>query len=78
MSLINCEVNLVLTWSKDCVITNSTGAGKFQITETNLYVPVVTLSTQDNVKLLQQLKSGFKRIITWNKYESNIKNISTK
>ena len=49
--LINCEVNLELTWSKDCVITNSTGAGKFQITETNLYVPVVTLSTQDNAKL---------------------------
>ena len=51
MPLINCEVYLVLTWSKDCVITNSTGTGKFQITETNLYVPVVTLSTQDNAKL---------------------------
>ena len=63
MSLINCEVNLELTWSKDCVITNSTGEGKFQITETRLYVPVVTLSTQDNAKLLQQLKSGFKRTI---------------
>ena len=78
MPLINCEVNLELTWSKDCVITNSTGAGKFQITKTKLYVSVATLSAQDNVKLLQQLKSGFKRIITWNKYESNIKNISTK
>ena len=43
------------------------------ITETKLYVPVVTLSTQDYVKLLQQLKSGFKRRITWNKYESSIK-----
>ena len=43
------------------------------ITETKLYVPVVTLSTQDNAKLLQQLKSGFKRTINWNKYESNIK-----
>ena len=43
MPLLNCEVNLVLTWSKGCVITNSTGAGKFQITETNLYVLVVTL-----------------------------------
>ena len=63
MPLINFEVNLELTWSKDCVITNSTGEGKFQITETNLYVPVVTLSTQDNAKLLQQLKSGFKRTI---------------
>ena len=73
MSLINCEVNLVLTWSKDCVITNSTGAGKFQITKTKLYVSVATLSAQDNVKLLQQLKSGFKRIINWNKYESSVK-----
>ena len=73
MPLINCEVNLELAWSKDCVITNSTGEVKFQITETKLYVPVVTLSTQDNAKLLQQLKSGFKRTINWNKYESNIK-----
>ena len=48
MPLINCEVNLILTWSKDCVITNSTGQGKFAITETKLYVPVVTLSTKDN------------------------------
>ena len=73
MPLINCEVNIILTWSKDCVITNSTDAGKFKITETKLYVPVVTLSTQDNAKLLQQLKSGFKRTINWNKYESSIK-----
>ena len=73
MPLINCEVNLILTWSKDCVITNSTGAGKFKITETKLYVPVVTLSTQDNAKLLQQLKSGFKRTINWNKYQSDPK-----
>ena len=73
MLLINCEVNLILTWSKDCVITNSTGEGKFAITETKLYVPVVTLSTKDNAKLLQQLKSGFKRTINWNKYESSVK-----
>ena len=73
MPLINCEVNLELTWSRDCVITNSTGAGKFVITEAKRYVPVVTLSTQDNTKLLQQLKSGFKRTINWNKYESSIK-----
>ena len=73
MPLINCEVNLILTWSKDCVITNSTGEGKFAITDTKLYVPVVTLSTQDNAKLLQQLKSGFKRTINWKKYQSNPK-----
>ena len=73
MPLINCEVNLILTWSKDCVITNSTGEGKFAITETKIYVPVVTLSTKDNDKLVQQLKLGFKKTITWNKYESSIK-----
>ena len=73
MPLINCEVNLILTWSKDCVITNSTGEGKFAITDTKLYVPVVTLSTQDSVKLLQQLKSGFRRSINWNKYQSDPK-----
>ena len=61
MPLINCEVNLILTWSKDCVITNSIGGGKFAITETKLYFPVVTLSTKDNEKLLKQLKSGFKK-----------------
>ena len=73
MPLINCEVNLILTWSKDCVITNSTGAGKFKITETKLYVPVVTLSTQDNAKLLQQLKSGFRRTINLKKYQPDPK-----
>ena len=73
MPLINCEVNLILTWSKDCVITNSTAEGKFAITETKLYVPVVTLSTKDKEKLLQQLKPGFKKPISWNKYESSIK-----
>ena len=62
MSLINCEVNIViLTWSSACVITNSTGAGRFTITDKKPQNPVVTLSTQDNTKLLQQLKSGFKR-----------------
>ena len=73
MPLINFELNLDLTWSKNCVITNSTGEIKFAIAETKLYVPVVTLSTQDNAKLLQQLKSGFKRIINWNKCESIVK-----
>ena len=62
LPLINCEVNLILTWSSTCVITNSTGAGTFEITDTKLYVPVVTLSTKENAKLLQQLKSGFKRL----------------
>ena len=73
MPLINCEVNLLLTWSANCVIIYTNVANQnptFEITETKLYVPVVTLSTQDNAKLLPQLKSGFKRTINWNKYLS--------
>ena len=73
MPLINCEVNLILTWSPTCVFSSATGETKFKITETKLYVPVVTLSTQDNAKLLQQLKSGFRRTINWNKYQSDPK-----
>ena len=76
MPLINCEVNLILTWSKGCIITNSTDERKFAIIETKLYVPVVSLSTKDNEKLLQQLKSGFKKTVSWNKYESSIKTIA--
>ena len=71
MPLINCEVELILNWSENCVIiyTNvNNQVPTFTITEVNLYVPVVTLSTQDNEKLLPQLKFGFKRKITWNKY----------
>ena len=59
MPLINCEVNRILTWSVDCFIIYTDVANQipaFTITETNIYVPVVTLSTQDNAKLLLQLK----------------------
>ena len=73
MPLINCEVNLVLTWSSTCVLAavgDANQAATFAITNTKLYVPVVTLSTQENTKFLQQLKSGFKRVINWNKYLS--------
>ena len=65
-----------MRWSKDCVITNSRGEGKFAITETKLYVPVVILSAKDNEKLLQQLKSGFEKTISWKKYESSIKTLA--
>ena len=71
MSLINCEVELVLIWSGNCVIISANIANQnptFTITETTLYVLVVTLSTPDNAKLLPELKSGFKRTIGWNKY----------
>ena len=73
MPLINCEFNLILTWSSTCVLIATNIPNKnatFAITDTKLYVPVVTLSTQENTKFLQQLKSGFKRVINWNKYLS--------
>ena len=56
MSLINREINVILTWSKNCVISNAAANQDttFAITDTKLYIPVVTLSTQDNAKLLQQ------------------------
>ena len=63
MLLINCEINRILTCSSICVITISTGAEIFVITYAKLYVLVVTSSTQDNAKLLEQSTSGFKRAI---------------
>ena len=72
-ALVNCEVELILNWSANCVIIYinfNNQVPTFIITETNLYVPLVTLSTQDNEKLLSQLKSGFKRKINWGKYLS--------
>ena len=71
--LINCEINRILYWPANCVMiyTNVANQGAtFAITETKLYVPVVTLSAQDNAKLLSHLKSDFKRTINWNKYPS--------
>ena len=64
MPLIDCEVNLILTWSSNCVLIATAiqnQAATFEITDTKIYVPVVTLSAQENTKFLQQLKSGFKK-----------------
>ena len=76
--MINCEIELILTWSKNCVLADMTTANnpptglEFQITDTKLYVPVVTLSKENDKKLLEQLKSGFKRTVKWNKYRSQM------
>ena len=67
---------IILTWLIS--YSNSTGAGTFAIINTKLYVPVENLSTQDNAKLLQQLKSGFKGTIKWNKCHSKVKLYDTK
>ena len=73
MPLINCEINIFLTWSANWVIIYADVANQnttFAIIETKLYVPVAILSTQDNAKLWRQLESSFKRTINWNKYLS--------
>ena len=77
MFLINWKINLILTWSENFVIFSATEKTKFEITDTKLYVPVVTLLTQGNAKwaieqLLEQLKYCFKRTISWNKYQSKV------
>ena len=94
MPLINCEINLILTWSENCVLTskatrdavpaqrgnpavtkvNNPKNVTFKIADTKLYVPVVTLLAKDDNNFLEQLKSGFKRTIKWNKYRSQITN----
>ena len=82
--LINCEVELILTWSKNCILVDITVKGttipaivaplelEFQITDTKLYVRVVTLWKENDTKLLEQLKTGFKITIKWNKYRSQM------
>ena len=62
----------MLSWSANCVITDSSDEGAFATTDTKLYVPVVTLSTQDSTKLLKQLKSGFKGTVIRRKYQSKV------
>ena len=84
LPLTNCEIELILTWSKNCALADATvravvaptvvaPAGlEFQIIDTKLYVPVVTLSKENDKKILEQLKSGFKRTVKWNKYRSQM------
>ena len=70
MCLIICEISLQLEWSKNCILVAGTVANQnpeSKITDTKLYVPVLTLSTQENIKLLKQLESGFKITVNWNK-----------
>ena len=59
MPLVNCEISLNLIWYEDCVISSATRKTKFAVTDAKLYIPVVILSAQDNVKLLRQQESGF-------------------
>ena len=71
MPLINCKIHLELNWSKDCVMSTIADT-TFKITNTKLYVPIVTLSSKDNVKLVKLLEEGFKRPVYWNEYQTKI------
>ena len=71
MPLINCEIIIQLKWSRKCVIVAGTAINQnltFPIHDAKFYAPVVTLSTEEILKLLKKLESGFKRTINWNKY----------
>ena len=77
MLLINCKISVQLKWSRKFIIVTTTTNNQnptFQINHTKLYVPVVTLSTQENMKLLKQIQSSFKRTINWNKYRAKTAN----
>ena len=71
MPLINCKVELSLKWIENCVLNTSANANNatFKINDAKLYVPIVTLSAEDNAKLSKLLSEGFKRSIYWNKYQ---------
>ena len=74
MPLINCKVELSLKWYENCILSSAGTAVTFAITDTKLYVPIVTLKTEDNTKLSKLLSEGFKRPIYWNKYKIIFKN----
>ena len=76
--LIGCEIKMILTWSKNCVLADMAAVNnpptglEFQIKDAELYIPVVTLSKENDKKLLKQLKLEFKRTVKWNKYISKM------
>ena len=92
LPLINSKINLILTWSENCILTikvtrdadldadpvvatiNNPTNGTFKITDVKLYVPGVTLSTENYKTLLEQLRTGLKRTIKWFKYRSEMTN----
>ena len=68
--LINCKIKLNLTWKKECVLSTDAGDAVFIINDTKMYVPVVTLSKEDNKDFIEQQNKGFQRSIYWNEYKT--------
>ena len=73
MALINCKIKLNLTWKKECVLSTDAGNAVFIINDTKLYVPVVTLSKEDNKDFIEQQNKSFLQFIYWNEYETKEK-----
>ena len=71
MPLINCKIYLELGWTNDCVVSIIADT-KFKITDAKLYVPIVTLSSKDNVELVKLLEEGFNRPVYWNENQTKI------
>ena len=69
MPLINCKVELPLKWHEEYILCNSGNAATFTITDAKLYIPIITLKTEDNTKLSKLLNEGFKRPTYWNEYK---------
>ena len=70
MPLINCKIKLNLTWKKERVLSTDAGDAVFIINDTKMYVPVVTLSKEDNKDFIEQQNKGFQRSIYWNEYKT--------
>ena len=70
MLLINCKIKLKLTWKQKCALSTDAGAAVFIINNTKLYVPVITLSKEDNKDFIEQQNKGFQRSIYWNEYKT--------
>ena len=70
MPLINCIIKLNLSWKKECVLSTDAGDAVFIINDKKMYVPVVTLSKEDNKDFIEQQNKGFQRSIYWNEYKT--------
>ena len=77
MSLINCEVELSLKWNENCILSSAGTAATSTITDTKLYVPIVTLKIEGNAKLSVLLSKGFERSVYWNKHKVILTNYAT-
>ena len=70
MEIIRNALDHRIHWIEECILSSDGNFAKFEITDANLHVPIVTLSTKDSVNLTKQLSEGFKRSVCWNSYQA--------